>query len=103
LNGTYAYTISENQKSHMQLIYVPYHKVTFSAGYRIGRFSANYQFLFNGEVFTRSDNDPAHILPAYNISNLGLAYAFGKSRDYKLGFRVRNIFDKGYENILNRE
>lgn len=103
LNGTYAYTVSENQASKKQLIYVPYHKVTFSAGYRLGRVSVNYQMLFNGEVFTRSDNDPAHILPSYTVSNLGLAYALGKSRDYKLGFRVRNIFDKGYQNILNRE
>lgn len=103
LNGTYAYTVSENVKTHKQLRYVPYHKTTFSATYGIGRFSVDYQFLFNGEVFTRSDNDSQYNLEGYSLSNIGLAYDFGKKNSYKIGGRLRNIFNKTYENVENRE
>lgn len=103
LNATYAYTISENVDTHKQLRYVPYHKATFSATYGIGRFSVDYQFLFNGEVFTRSDNDSKYNLDSYSLSNVGIAYKFGTENTYKIGGRLRNIFDKAYENVENRE
>lgn len=102
-NSTYAYTISKNQITHKQLIYVPYHKANFSAQYSIGRFSVDYQFLYIGEVFTRSDNNSTYNLSPYNLSNLGVAYSFGKKHDYILGGRVRNIFDRIYQNVQNRE
>ncbi len=103
INGTYAYTISKNIKTDKQLIYVPYHKATFSVAYTIGRFTADYQLLYNGEVFTRTDNDPKYNLKAYSLSNFGLAYTLGKENTYVIGGRVRNIFDCVYQNVKYRE
>lgn len=103
INTTYAYTISENKKTGKQLIYVPYHKATFSAAYSFGRLTADYQLLYNGEVFMRSDNDPNRILSDYLISNIGIAYRFGDEVSYKIGVRVRNLFDKAYENVRRYE
>jgi iron complex outermembrane receptor protein len=102
LKGIYSYTVSENQKTSKQLIYVPYHKVTGSAGYAYGRWNFDYQLLFNGEVFTRSDNDPKYNLDAYTISNISTSYAFGQEKSYRLGARVRNIFDEAYQNVEDR-
>lgn len=103
LNGTYAYTVSKDKESKKQLIYVPYHKATFSAAYQIDKFSIDYQLLYNGEVYLRTDNNPNHILKDYFISNIGAAYRLGKNQDYKIGVRVRNIFDKAYQNVQRYE
>lgn len=102
LNGIYSYTASENRDTGKQLIYVPYHKATATVFYSTGRWDFNYQFLFNGEVFTRSDNNPKYNLKAYSISNISSSYAFGRDRDYRLGARVRNLFDVAYQNVEDR-
>lgn len=103
INGTYAYTRSRNRETHNQLTYVPYHKATFSAAYRYKRFSVNYQFLYNGEVFLNSDNNPDRILDNYNVSNIGLAYHFGDKHSYTIGGKVRNVLNKTYENVQRYE
>ncbi len=101
LNGTYAYTISENKETGKQLIYVPFHKATASLGYSWKHFSAYYQFLFNGEVFTSSDNDPKYNVSSYSLSNMGLEYGFGKSKSYRLGIQVLNLYDEVYQSVLD--
>lgn len=98
----YSYTASENQKTGKQLIYVPYHKATAGAAYSYGRWNFDYQFLFNGEVYTRSDNNPKYNLQAYSISNFSTSYAFGNDSAYRLGARVRNLFDEAYQNVEDR-
>lgn len=102
LNGTYAYTISENEETKKQLIYVPYHKATSSLAYSYKKFSADYQFLYNGEVFTRSDNNSKYNLNAYFVSNASVAYDFGQKYTYQLGFQVLNLFNEKYANVENR-
>src|SRR5690606_7984382 len=99
-NGTYAYTISENDETGKQLMYVPIHKATVSFGYSRQRISAYYQFLFNGEAFTSSDNK--YKLDDYSVSNLGLDYGLGKNRQYKIGFQLLNLFNENYQSTLNR-
>ena len=101
-NATYAYTVSENGETRKQLIYVPFHKVTASLGYGYKNFSAYYQYLNNGEVFTTTDNAPQHILDNYMIANLGTEYALGKQKKYKIGAQVLNLWDETYESVLNR-
>ena len=102
ISGIYSYTASENAKTGKQLIYVPYHKATAGLAYTYGRWNFDYQFLFNGEVFTRSDNNPKYNLEAYTISNLSSSYSFGKDKNYQLGARVRNVFDEAYQNVEDR-
>ncbi|SDW72465.1 TonB-dependent receptor plug domain-containing protein [Aequorivita viscosa] len=102
LSATYAYTISENSKTQKQLIYVPFHKLTASVGYGFKNFSAYYQYLNNGEVFTTTDNATEHILNSYMVANLGAEYALGKQKKYKLGVQVLNLWDEAYESVQNR-
>ncbi|MDI1256810.1 MAG: TonB-dependent receptor [Flavobacterium sp.] len=101
-NGTYAYTNSKNKQLDKQLIYVPYHKITASLGYGFKKFTANYQHLFTGKVFTQSDNNPTKTVDMYNVSNIGADYDFGKTNVYKIGFRVMNLWDENYESVENR-
>lgn len=100
LTGTYAYTVSENEETDKQLIYVPFHKSTASLGYSRKRISAYYQFLFNGAVFIDSDNK--NKLDSYTVSNLGLDYGLGKNQQYKIGFQFLNILNENYQSTLNR-
>lgn len=102
LNGTYAYTVSEDMETKKQLIYVPYHKATSSLGYSWKKLSANYQFLYNGEVFTRSDNNSRYNVDAYLVSNASLDYDFGKKNSYTLGFQVLNLYNEDYVSVESR-
>ncbi len=103
LNSTYAYTISKNQKTKKQLIYVPYHKATFSGAYQIYNLTFDVQWMYNGEVYLNSDNNPNQILSDYMLTNLGISYDFGKNNTYEIGGRVMNIFNKAYENVRRYE
>ncbi len=100
LNGTYAYTVSEDAETGNQLIYVPFHKATGSFDYSFKNWSANWQGLFTGEVFTRSDNNSRYNLEKYWVNNFSVAYQFKKW--FKLGGRLRNLFDKEYMSVENR-
>ncbi|HSD14045.1 MAG TPA: TonB-dependent receptor [Flavobacterium sp.] len=102
LNSTYAYTISENEETKKQLFFVPYHKATASIAYSYKKLAANYQFLYNGFVYTRSDNDPNEIIDPYNVSNFGIDYDFGWFDSSKLGFQVLNAFNEKYESLEDR-
>ncbi|WP_299526290.1 TonB-dependent siderophore receptor [Winogradskyella sp.] len=101
-NATYAYTVSENQETGRQLIYVPFHKFTTSVGYAYKKLSAYYQYINNGEVFTTTDNATNNILDSYIVANLGVDYTFGTSISYKVGFQVLNLWNEAYESVLNR-
>ncbi|PHS60582.1 MAG: TonB-dependent receptor, partial [Flavobacterium sp.] len=86
----YAYTSAIDKEKDKQLIYVPFHKVTGLFSYNYKRISAYYQFLFNGEVFTTTDN--IGILDAYTISNIGLEYEINRqSFPIKIGIKINNI------------
>jgi len=102
VNGTYAYTISKNLDTDKQLFFVPYHKATASVAYSYSKFSVDYQYLYNGFVYTRSDNDPNEIIDAYQVSNLGFNYDFKFLESSKIGFQVLNVFNEKYESVEDR-
>ncbi|MGJ5643330.1 TonB-dependent receptor [Formosa sp. S-31] len=99
-NSTYAYTISKNTETDKQLIYVPKHKTTASLGYTFKKVSAFYQYLYVGDVYTTTDNASQYRLDAYQVSNIGLDYTFGKR--YTLGTKVNNLFNTNYQSVSNR-
>lgn len=101
-NATYAYTKSENEITGKQLIYVPYHKATASVSYGYKRFSAYYQFLHNGEVFTRSDNNARYNVDAYTTGNVGAEYNFDKTNTYKIGLQMLNAWNADYVSVESR-
>ncbi|MDR7211385.1 TonB-dependent receptor domain-containing protein [Flavobacterium piscis] len=101
-NATYAHTISENINTKKQLFFVPFDKATAAISYARNRISANYQFLYNGFVYTRTDNNPDEIINNYMISNIGIDYDFRFLESFKLGFQVLNLFNEAYESLENR-
>lgn len=102
-SGNYAYTVSEDAETGYQLIYVPYHKTTFSAAYEKGGYSFFYQLVGVGEVFTRSDNASQYNLKGYALSNVGGSYAFGKNDTYQIGVHLRNVYNTAYQSVASRE
>ncbi|WP_394774145.1 TonB-dependent receptor plug domain-containing protein [Flavobacterium sp.] len=101
-NASYAYTISEDEATGKQLFFVPFHKVNGAVSYSGNKISAYYQFLYNGFVYTQSDNDPKQIVKDYTVSNLGIDYDFKFLDSFKLGFQVLNLFNENYESLENR-
>lgn len=97
----YAYTSAKNIETGKQLMYVPFHKVTGTIDYRIQQFNAYFQQLFNGNVFTTTDNSTD--LDSYLVANIGLDYFFSyKTMPIKIGFKINNIFNIYYENVAYR-
>lgn len=103
ISGAYAYTISENALTGKQLIYVPFHKMIANAAYSFKNFTVDYRFVFNGSVFTRTDNNPIYTVDAYHVSDVGIEYDFKtKKQAYSLGVRLQNLFDVEYQVVENR-
>jgi outer membrane cobalamin receptor len=102
LNGSYAYTVSKNIETNKQLFFVPFHKATGSVAYGYKQFTVNYQFLYNGFVYTQSDNDPKQIIKAYTVSNIGIDYDLKFLESFKLGFQVLNLLNEEYQSLEDR-
>lgn len=97
--GTYAFTKALDHETEKQLIYVPIHKATGSAGYGVGRFSSYLQVLYNGEVFTSSDN--RYSLDPYTVANAGVDYNLFKKK-LQLGVEVQNFSNTAYKSMPSR-
>ncbi len=96
--GKYSYTVSEDQKTKRQLIYVPFQIATANIIYGFRKISIGAQALRNGDVFTSSDN--SNVLDGYVVSNFSMRYNFSKY--IECGVEVLNTFDQEYANVLNR-
>lgn len=101
-NSLYGHTISENKQTGYQLTYVPKHKLTNVLKYKLGSISAHIQNIYNGEVYTRSNNSADDILNDYWLWNGGLSYHFPNLQQLKLSFQVRNLGDIAYQTTENR-
>ena len=97
---SYAYTISENQETSRQLIYVPFHKATGNLSYSYHQFTPSIQVLYNGSVYTRTDHSDE--LPGYFLANFGLAYDINQQQNLELGGSVNNVFNTEYQNVEDR-
>ena len=100
LNSNYAFTRSIDRETGNQLIYTPKHKFTFSAGYEIDRFNVVFQSLYNGSIFTSSDNN--YQLDGYTLANLELGYRLSSSPQIELNLGIDNIFNKEYQSLPSR-
>jgi iron complex outermembrane receptor protein len=100
LTSTYAYTVSTNKDLNTQLTYVPYHKFNANFFYTFKRLSLNYQYLFNGAVYTLNDNHTK--LKEFIVSNVGVYFAFGKERQSSFGLQTLNCWNENYQNVPGR-
>jgi len=100
LNGNYGYTSSKNKKTDKYLIYVPAHKGNARVSYGYQNLNIYGEFLYVGEVYTRSDNNSRYNIDAYQVFNLGTDYTF--KTNYTLGVKVQNVLNTYYESVENR-
>ncbi|WP_264563450.1 TonB-dependent receptor plug domain-containing protein [Flavobacterium sp. N3904] len=100
LNASYAYTVSKNVETGEQLIYVPYHKFNSNVSYSYNKWTATYQFLFNGAVSTPSAK--YNLVKEYWVSNLAMYYNLGSKYTYSLGLQALNLFNQNYQSISQR-
>ena len=100
LNSNYSYTLSQDQFLQKQLIYVPFRRGTFSAAYSYKNIGIFYQFLFNGLVYTSSDNENS--LKSFKVSNIGVDFKIDQIKSLKIGFQINNFLNQNYQNVANR-
>ena len=96
----YSYTKSVDEKTQKQLIYVPYHKFTSNWNFNYHRVSFNYQMVFNGAVFTSTDN--SFFLKEHTVSNISFYYLFGNHKNIILSVSANNVENRYYENLPSR-
>lgn len=100
VKGLYAYTNSENKETGYQLIYVPYHKFTAGVNYDYKNWHADIKALLNGKVYTQSNNNAQTQVDDYLLVNASAQYKFGQHQRYGIGARLKNAFDRSYENMI---
>ncbi|MFT7350880.1 MAG: vitamin B12 transporter [Flavobacterium sp.] len=100
LQTNYAYTVSQDDAKNKQLIYVPFHKQTTTFNYRYLNFSMYLNYVFNGSVFTTSDNN--YILSNYSVANFGLRYVLPFYEKLTIGSAINNIFNENYQSVSQR-
>lgn len=97
----YGYTKAVDQELKKQLIYVPYHKYTASLRYQYKAWNASYQVVFNGKMYTTSDNSSTQ--KEYDIHQLALEYQYSFDKlEGLIGVRIKNLYDSYYENLPSR-
>ena len=100
LTGNYAYTRSIDKETGNQLIYTPEHKLTFSAGYQFEDLEIIIQSLYNGSIYTSSDNQ--YELDSYKLVNLGLTYSFPENTGMELEVYLDNLLNEKYQSLPSR-
>ncbi len=103
-NLNYSYTIAKDKSTNNYLTYVPKHLANGSLGYSYKRFSAFYQHLFTGKIYTTTDNLDNYTVPYYNVGNVGVNYNILKTNNNQLGIgiKVNNVFNKEYQVLPGR-
>lgn len=98
----YAYTKSIDNTTKNQFLYVPEHMLRSNLAYQYKKLVAFYQFLYNGSVYTTTDNSDS--LSSYTVGNIGLDYHWPNISGIKfiLGLKVNNLFNKNYQNVAYR-
>ncbi len=98
----YSYTRSTDNTTNNQLLYVPEHLIRSNLAYQYKKLVAFYQLLYNGSVYTTTDNSDS--LAGYVVANMGLDYHFPKIAkiNFIFGLKVNNIFNKNYQNVAYR-
>lgn len=98
----YAFTKSLDNATNNQLLYVPLHTFRTNIAYQYRRIAFFGQFLYNGLVYTTTDE--SEDLPSYLVSHMGLDYHWPKTSKLKvtMGLKVNNIFNKKYQNVAYR-
>jgi len=100
--NSYAFTQALDTETKFQLLYVPKHKFTSNVAYNYHKWGAFVQGLYNGDVFTTTDNSAK--LNPYLVIDLGLEYqlpnVYGVAT--KTILSVHNLTNTAYQNVAFR-
>ncbi len=101
-NNGYAFTKAIDNESDNQLLYVPLHKLTSNLSFKYFRFGTFIQGLYNGEVFTTTDNSQR--LEGYLVLNIGVTYSLPKWNDIEIEteLKLNNVVNENYQNVAFR-
>jgi len=100
LNGAYGYTSSKDKKTNNYLMYVPFDKSNVKASYTYQKLHFYSEFLYVGQVYTASDNNPKYNLEGYQVFNIGSEYIW--KNNYTFGVKIQNILDTFYQSVPSR-
>ena len=95
----YDFTESKDLKTNKQLIYVPYHKATFSADYHLKDWSFYLTNQYNGKVFATTSNSKT--VSDYFLMHFRLNLKIPRYKA-NIGLKIRNILNSYYETIAYR-
>lgn len=93
----YVFTHSKNLETDKFLMYVPRHKFFGNASYRYDFAEIFFQGMCNGLTYTTTDEKLSTAIQPYFVLNSGLYFTVFKQ--YQLGLKINNIFDKIYETM----
>jgi len=99
-SANYSYTRADDIQKKKQLIYVPFHKAWGTVDYTLKKLSFYFQGLYTGEAFTTTDN--SEVVSGYTLFNLGAEYTLHSRPEISFGGRIKNIFNRYYENVAYR-
>lgn len=101
-NNIYAYTQAVDNVTKDQLIYVPFHRITSNLSYAYRKWSSFVQGLYNGMVFTTTDN--SQNLTDYFVLNMGLTYRFLPKKGLTTAVQVvlNNVLNESYQAVAFR-
>jgi len=105
-NLNYSFTKTTNQTPinnldnsfGKQLRYVPLNKCNFSIKYQMKDFELIYSVLYNGQVYTVSDQ--SNFLDDYLLNNFLIKYLKPKAR-FEYSLKVINLFNNSYQSYEN--
>lgn len=99
---SYAYTRAIDRESKNQLIYVPKQKVTTSLAYQYQKWGIVMQTLYNGKVFTTTDN--LNDIEGYFLANILFDYSIPEFMGVavKTALRINNLLNTNYQNVAFR-
>lgn len=97
LSGNYAYNNSQNQETHTQLAYVPYHKASIIAAITHKQYRVTYQEAMVGKRYTESTNTSS--MEAYSVASVHLHYRWPIANHVlAVGVGIKNFWDREYFN-----
>jgi len=94
---SYAYTKSTDEKLKKQLPYVPFHSLNGFLSYQYKKYEVFAQGLWNGRIFSDSEESEKLALDSFALFNAGLFVEVIKGA--KVGIKVNNITDKVYRTV----
>jgi iron complex outermembrane receptor protein len=98
INVNYSYTDAKDLETNQQLISVPKNRLNGLVNYQHKNWSVFYQLLFNDDVPFLVD-----IIPAFQVSNIGIEYEISALKNSpNIGFVINNMYNTKYQNTLNR-